>query len=206
MVYEIQEEYSQVYTQEVTTHKEGKIVFKRKHQNSTVSEDKLVGTVAMGVDHQPICVPHNATIAVLGKMSLLVVKRSYMLEMAEHNLPSNVVVNCSYITPKAGWKAVILINTTNGNIWFCHPLLAADVYEVELHPWQFCTILCGRGNSISKGFQMIISLEVEGSLQTNQVQVELRLKPSEVESTSPLPSFGSHPDTTKDYNFKDKVE
>ena len=40
-----------------------------------------------------------------------------MGELAAHNnLPYDVVVNCSYVTPKAGQVAVILINTTIRNI------------------------------------------------------------------------------------------
>ena len=65
-----------------------------------------------------------------------------MVELAVHNnLPSGGVVNCSYGTPKAGPVAVILINTTSRNIWICQPLLAAKIYEVELHPWQYKSIL-----------------------------------------------------------------
>ena len=49
---------------------------------------------------------------------------------------------------------------------------------------------------------------MEGDLQTNQVEVEVKEKegPSEEESNPPLPSFGPHPDTTQDYDFKDEVE
>ena len=93
-----------------------------------------VGTVTIGNDHQPICVPGFAIIIVLGKVSKL--GGLYMIELAGHNIPHSVVVNCSYVKPKAGQVAVILINTTNRKIWNCQPLLAADIYEVEQHPWQ----------------------------------------------------------------------
>ena len=46
---------------------------------------------------------------------------------------------------------------------------------------------------------------MEGGLQTNQVEVNVKEVPSKEESTPPLPSFGPCPDTTKDYNFDDKV-
>ena len=59
--------------------------------------------VTIGINKQPICVPGNSTIMVLGKLSKLVNKGSYMVELAAHNnLPSGVVVNHSYVTPKAG--------------------------------------------------------------------------------------------------------
>ena len=74
-----------------------------------------------------------------------------MLETAAHaNLPSGIVVNCSYDTPKSGRMSVILVNTTNRNIWIRQPLLAADIYEVELHPWQYRTNLNREGNDIKK--------------------------------------------------------
>ena len=40
-----------------------------------------------------------------------------MIELAAHNnLPSGIVVNCSYFILKAGQVVVILINTTDRNI------------------------------------------------------------------------------------------
>ena len=150
--------------------------------------------------------PGNSTITVLGKLLKLVKKGSYLVESAAHNnLPSGVVVNCSYATSKAGQVVVILINTTSRNIWICQPLLAAEIFEVELHPWQYKSILHREGNTIKVGFQPIVPPEVEGDLQTNQVEVKVKEEPSEEESTPPLPSFGPHPDTTQDYDFKDEV-
>ena len=116
------------------------------------------------------------------------------------------MVNHSYATSKAGQVAVILINTTSRNIWICQPLLAAEIYEVELHPWQYKSILHREGNTIKVGFQPIVPPEVEGDLQTNQVEVEVKEEPSEEESTPSLPSFGPCPDTNQDYDFKDEVK
>ena len=98
-------------------------------------EDKPAGTVTIGINNQPICVPGNSTIMVLGKLLKLVNKGLDMVELAVHNnLPSGVVVNHSYATPKAGQVAVILINTTSRKVWIHQPLLAAKIFEVELHP------------------------------------------------------------------------
>ena len=60
-------------------------------------------------------------------------------------------------------------------------------------------------NIIKVGFQQLIPPEVEGSLQANQVEAKVKEELSEKESTSPLPSFAPHPDTTKDYNFEGEV-
>ena len=116
------------------------------------------------------------------------------------------MVNCSYVTPKAGQVAVILINTTSRNIWISQPLLAAEIFEVELHPWQYKSVLHREGNIIKVAFQPIVPPEVEGGLQINKVEVEVKEEPSEEEATPPLPSFGPHPDITQDYDFNDEVK
>ena len=205
VVNEICDEDGLVYIEEVTKNKKGNIIDK-KHQTFVSGEDEPAGTVTIGINKQPICMPGNSMITVLGKLSKLMKKGSYLVESAAHNnLPSGVVVNHSYATSKAGQVAVILINTTSRNIWICQPLLAAEIFEVELHPWQYKSILHREGNTIKVGFQPIVPPDVEGDLQTDQVEVKLKEEPSEEESTSPLPSFGPHPDTTQDYDFKDEV-
>ena len=112
-----------------------------------------------------------------------------MIELALHNnFPSGVEVNHSYLIPKTGQVAVILINTTNRNIWIHQPLLAAEVNKVELHPWQYPSMLY-RENTIKVGFQPKVLPEVEGSLWANQVEVKVKEEPSEEESIPLLPSF-----------------
>ena len=141
VVNEICDEDGLVYTKEVTKNKKGNIIDK-KHQNFVSGEDEPTGTVTIGMNKQPICVPGNSTITVPGKLSKLVKKGSYLVESAVHNnLPSGVVVNHSYATLKAGQVAVILIFTTSRNIWICQPLLAAKIFEVQLHPQQYKSIL-----------------------------------------------------------------
>ena len=104
-------------TEKVTKNKKGNIIDK-KHQKFMSGEDELGGTVIIGINKQPICVPGNSIIRVPGKLSKLVKKGSYLVESAAHNnLPSGFVVNHSYATSKAGQVVVILINTTSRNIW-----------------------------------------------------------------------------------------
>ena len=132
-------------------------------------KDEPAGTVTIGINKQPICVPGNSRITVLGKLLKLVKKGSYLVESAAYNnLPSGAVVNHSYATSKAGQVAVILINTTCRNIWIHQPLLAAKIFEVDLHPWQYKSILHREGNTIKVGFQPIVPPEVEGDLQTTR--------------------------------------
>ena len=205
VVHEIEAEDGLVYTEAITKNKDGKIIFKKNHQNFSTGKDEPVGTVIIGTDHQPICVPGNATITVPGKISKVNKKGSYMLETAAYaNLPSGIVVYHSYDTPKSGRMSVILVNTTNRNIWIRQPLLAADIYEVELHPWQYHTNLNREGNDIKINFQLTIPPEIECNLQCNQVEAEGRSATFEVQE-NPQPTFGPHPDVRSNYNFKDKV-
>ena len=76
---------------------------------------------------------------------------------------------------------------------------------MELHPWQCKSILHREGNTIKVGFQPIVPPEVEGNLQANQVEVKVKEQTLEENSNTTLPTFGPHPDTTQDYDFKDKV-
>ena len=178
----------------------------KKHQNFNTDKDELVSTAMIGTDHQPICVPGNATITIPGKISKINNKSSYMLETAAHaNLPSGIVVNCSYDTPKSDRMSVILVNITSRNIWIRQPLLAADIYEVELHPCQYCANLNREGNDIKINFQLDIPPEIEYDLQSNQVEAEGKSATSEVQE-NPQPTFGPCPDMNLNYHFEDKVQ
>ena len=138
VVNERQDEDGLVYTEEITRNNKGNSINKKKHQHFISSADRPVGKVTIGTDNQPICVPGNSMITVSGKLSKLVTKGSYMVELAVHNnSPSGVVVNCSYVKPKAGLVPVMLISTTSRNIWIHQSLLVSKIFEVELHHWQY---------------------------------------------------------------------
>ena len=101
--------------------------------------------------------------------------------------------------------SVILINTTSRNIWISQPLLAADIYEVELHPWQYCANLNREGNDIKINFQLAIPSKIECDLQCYQVEAEEEPATSEVQE-NPQSTFGLYPDTGSNYNFEDQVQ
>ena len=152
VVHKIEAEDGLVYTKAVTKTRMANHL-KKKHQHFNIDKDEPVGTVMIGTDHQPICVSGNATIMVPGKISKINNKGSYMLETAAHtNLPSGIIVTHSYDTLKSGRMALILVNTTSRNIWIRQPLLAADIYEVELHPWQYHANLNREENDIKINF------------------------------------------------------
>ena len=127
VVHAIQTEDGLVYTKAITNNKEDKAILK-KHQNFIADKDEAVGIVIIASDHQLTCFPGNAMITIQGKTSNVKNKKSYMLETAAHsNLPSGVVVNCSYVTSKTGTVSLIPANITSGNIWIRQQVLAADI-------------------------------------------------------------------------------
>ena len=176
-----QSEDGLAYTEAITKNKHGKIIFK-KHQNIKTDEDEPVGTVIIGTDHQPICVPGNFTSYILGKTSKINSNRSYMVETAAHaNWPSGIVVNCSYDILQTSRTSMIEVNNTSRNIWIRQPFPTADIYKVELHPWQYCANLNREGNDIKISFQLAIPPEIEHDLQSNQMEAVEKSVTSEVQ-------------------------
>ena len=129
-----------------------------------------------------------------------------MLEIAAHaSLPSGVVVNHCYDTPKAGKMSVIMVNTASRNIWIRQPLLAADTYKVELLPWQYHANLNGEGNYIKISLQLAIPPEIEKDLQSNHVEADAKSGASEVQEYPQLTSRPC-PNMSLNYNFEDEVQ
>ena len=84
---EIQDEDGLIYTEEITKNKKGNVIDKKKKcPNFVNGEDEPAGTVTIGIKNQPICVPGNSMIMVPGKLSKLVTKGSYMVELAVHHI------------------------------------------------------------------------------------------------------------------------
>ena len=47
---------------------------------------------------------------------------------------------------------MILINTTDQNIWVRQPLLATELFEVEVEPQPYCTEFNREGDEITVSF------------------------------------------------------
>ena len=78
-------------------------------------KDRLIGQVTMGTKQQPIRIPGNSTITILGCTSKLPSRITCLVEQAEHhNLPLGIVIN-SVWPHQMG--PVILINTNRYNVW-----------------------------------------------------------------------------------------
>ena len=117
-----------VYTESIVTNLDGQVVY-NKHQNFNSLLDVPVGTVQICMDKEPICIPGNAMLTLPGNTSRIEKGQSYIVEQAVyHNLPNSLMVNSLCETPKARRVPVILINTTDQNIWVRQPLLDTELF------------------------------------------------------------------------------
>ena len=105
---------------------------KKKAQPSFIRKDGLIGQVKIGTKQQPICIPRNSTITILGCTNKLPPRITCLVEQAEHhNLMLGIVINQCVTMPKARSIPVIIINTNRYNVWIKQPLLAAKLFDAE---------------------------------------------------------------------------
>ena len=56
------------------------------------------------------------------------------------NLPLDIIVNHTLVKPsKSRLVPMILISTNSYNVWIRQPLLVAELYDVDYHPWEYET-------------------------------------------------------------------
>ena len=80
--------------------------------------DGLIDQVTIGNTQQPIFIPGNFTITILGLTNKLPPRTTCLMEQVEHhNLPLGIVVNQCMATPKAWAIPIIIINTNKYNVW-----------------------------------------------------------------------------------------
>ena len=126
--------------------------------------------------------------------------------MAHHNLPHGLVVNSCCVTAKARKVPVILINTTDQNIWVRQPLLAAEIFEAEAEPQQYCTEFNHKGDEVTVSFLPVPPHEGQEQVENNAVEVEENIDPpKEKNIPEEYPKFGERPDTGKSYDLKKKL-
>ena len=117
------------------------------------------------------------------------------------------MVSSCCVKPKARRVPVILINTTDQNIWVRQPLLATELFEVEVEPQQYCTEFNHKGDEISISFQLAPPHEGQEQVENNAEEVEENMDPpKEKDIPVECPKFGERPDTGNAYDFKTEIE
>ena len=103
------------------------------------------------------------------------------------------------MNPNARRVSIILINTTNHNIWIRQPVLVANIFKVEVEPWQYCIIMEQERGEIIIRFQPVPPQE--SNTEINIIAVEVTEKNGQEQKEIPLPVYGDRPDTSKEYIF-----
>ena len=102
---------------------------------------------------------------------------------------------------------MILINTADQNIWVRQPLLASELFEVEVEPQQCHTEFNHEGHKITVSFLSAPPHEGQEQVENNAVDVEENMHPpKEKDIPVEYPKFGERPDTGKAYDFKTEIE
>ena len=105
----------------MTCLKKDQLYFKRKNG--------AIGQVTIGSKQNPVCIPSNSALTVLGQTSKIPSKLTCLVEQAQHhNLPPGIVINRCMATTKARSVPVILVNTNRQNVWIWQPLLATELF------------------------------------------------------------------------------
>ena len=117
-------------TDSVTLNTNGQQQLAKKSQNFTINEDELLGKVLIGNANQPICVPGNSALTILGRLgknTKVPSGTSYLIDTAVmNNLLQGISVNHCLVHPNGRAVPVILMNQNNYNVWIWQPLLAAE--------------------------------------------------------------------------------
>ena len=89
-------------------------IYPKKTQNFTINEDGPLGKVLIGNANEPICVPGNSVLAILGRLGKNTKVPSgtpcLINTAAVNNLPQGISVNCCLVHPKGSAVLVILMN------------------------------------------------------------------------------------------------
>ena len=181
---------------------------KKSKGNQCLDDLGFRGQVMVGNSHQPVCIPANSSKVLVGKADKLAVKQNCLMEIAEcSNLPSGVVLNRNYVCPdKSRQVPVILVNTNQYNVWIRQPLLAAELFDASIVPWDHEVLMSRDDGSdeIKIGFQPVpdesIRAEILAAAQSDK-------ESEEGKGAGELPKFGERPDTSSpSFDFKSELE
>ena len=102
---------------------------------------------------------------------------------------------------------MILINITDQNIWVMQPLLATELFKVEVEPQQYHTEFNHEGDDITIPFLLAPPHEGQEQVENNAVEVEENPdQPKENKIPVEYPRLEERPDTRKAYDFKKEIE
>ena len=174
------------------------------------------GMVTVGDKHQPLCIPANSSKNVMGRAKGMPYRGDFMVELADdNNLPSGLVVNCTYVRPtKSNLVPVTLMNTNDYNVWIRQPLFAGELYEVDEQKWEHETIFIREEGSddIQVHVQPVPPENIREEIfaqtveQNQDEQTETKEENKDTQE-EPLPKFGPRPNfDDPNFNFKKELK
>ena len=157
-----------------------------------------------GSKQNPVCVPSNSTITVLGQSNKIPPKITCLVEEAQnHNLPLGIVINRHVATTKARSVPIILINTTKQNVWLQQPLLATELFIADnIDEIEHRASMQRKGDNINISFSRVAPNNIRVKLE----QVEATTSDITPPTSSEKPSFGPRPDVNAtDFDFQAEI-
>ena len=181
----------------------------KKAQKFTINEDGLLGKVLIGNANEPICVPGNSSLTILGRLGKNTQIPSCTLCLidtaAVNNLPQGISVNHCLVHPRGSVVPVILMNQNNYDVWIWQPLMAAEIDWVEHLPWDYGVELHQQGKNIEVAFQPLPLAYIMATVEA--VHDEPDTKPSKESSKEPHPTFEPCSNANvADFDFQKEVE
>ena len=79
-------------------------------------------------------------------------------------LPKDLMGICCHVAPKA-------VSYFDHKFWIRQPLLSADVFEAELHLWQYCTMVDREGVRLKSNSSLFLYLKL--NMKSVPTQFEL---------------------------------
>ena len=185
-------------------HPQIQMTCKKKDQQNFDDVTRHIGQVTIGSKKNPICIPGNLSITVLGHTTKVHPKAVCLVEQAEHhNLPQGIVVNRCVATVKSRSVPVILINTNKQNVWLWQPLLAAELYIAEYHPVEHQADIEVEGDVANVSFLPVIP----NTIRVQVGQVESTSKDTSTPNPQEKPVFGPRPNTqSANFDFEAEVK
>ena len=102
---------------------------------------------------------------------------------------------------------MILINITDQNIWVMQPLLATELFKVEVESQQYHTEFNHEGDDITISLLLAPPHEGQEKVENNAVGMEENPdQPKENKIPVEYPRFGERHDTRKAYDFTIEIE
>ena len=182
---------------QMTCLKKDQLYFKRKNG--------AIGQVTIGSKQNPVCIPGNSALIVLGQTSKIPSKLTCLVEQAQHhNLPPGIVINRCMATTKARSVPVILVNTNQQNVWIWQPLLAAELFGTDqVEEIEHRADMERQGDNIQISFSPV----APNSIRVGSEQVENVTPEIDPPAYSEKPSFGPRPDVESgNFDFKAEID